>query len=402
MIYQYIAYNDKGEMVKGKLQAVGEDAVDDLLSYAGYRAISIRPSIPFLSQERLSVSLFPAKPVEIILFYRELATLLESGVSIVAALKLLRDQVSNATFKVVLGQVIADLRTGNQLWTALAKHPKIFSPVYCRLLAVGEKGGRLEAVLREIANHLEKEQTIAKNIKNALMYPVVTLVIASAVIGLLVTFVLPSLGTLYASLGIELPLLARIMLSVTSVVRSYGLYILLAMLILAGLGLSLLRTPSGRYKWDKLILGLPLLGRINHLSELSRCCQSMALLVQAGLPLTEAVSQVIQSTSNRVMAKAFVDVQQDMLGGEGLSRPMAKNVIFLPMMVHMIRVGEETGNLDTTLLAIARTYEAEAESKMHSATALIQPTMTVALGLIIGAIAMSLTSAIYSIYGGAF
>jgi len=147
---------------------------------------------------------------------------------------------------------------------------------------------------------------------------------------------------------------------------------------------------------------LPILGRVMHLSELARSCRSMSLLLRAGLPLTEAMPLVIQSGNNKVMARALGDVQQDMIKGEGLSRPMAKNKLFLPLMVQMVRVGEETGNLDVTLLSVALSYEAEAEDKTRSLIALIQPAMTLIIGLIIGLIAVTLTSAMYSLYGQGF
>ncbi|NIU59241.1 MAG: hypothetical protein GWN67_23520 [Phycisphaerae bacterium] len=141
---------------------------------------------------------------------------------------------------------------------------------------------------------------------------------------------------------------------------------------------------------------------MNHLNELTRYCRSMSLLLRAGLPLTEVMPIVIQSTGNRAMAKALTDVQQDMVKGEGLSQPMAKNKLFLPMMVQMVKVGEETGNLDTTLLAVSRSYEAEVEDRTRTLIALIQPTMTLIIGLIIGLIALSLASAMYSMYGQEF
>ena len=147
------------------------------------------------------------------------------------------------------------------------------------------------------------------------------------------------------------------------------------------------------------MISLPLVGRINHLNELARCCRNISLLFRGGLPLPEIISLITQGSKNKVIAQAFADVHQDMLNGEGLSRPMAKNRLFLPMMVQMVRVGEETGNLDVTLLAVAQNYETEAEDKTHSVIRLIQPAMTIIIGLVVAFIAISLISAMYSIYG---
>jgi type IV pilus assembly protein PilC len=177
---------------------------------------------------------------------------------------------------------------------------------------------------------------------------------------------------------------------------------MLALIITVGLVLIYFRTSEGKYNLDKLILRLPLLGHIRHLNELARCCRSVALLFTAGLPLTEIISLVIQGSSNRVMVRALEGVQQDMLKGEGLSQPMAKNPFFLPMMVQMVRVGEETGNLDASLVAIAHNYETEAEDKTKSLISLIQPVMTLIIAGVIGVIAVTMISAMYSIYGEAF
>lgn len=400
MVYQYVAYNENGEVVRGKLPASNEEAATDLLGYAGYKAISLKAQVPFLNLDKLLVNLFRVKPSEIILFYRQLAILLESGTDIVASLELLQDQTANHTLKRVLGEVISDLRRGNQLSIALGKHPQVFSSIYCRLLSVGEQSGDLETVLKQVADYMEKEIANAKETKSALMYPAITSVVTIVVIGLLVTFVLPSFGNLYSTLGVDLPPLARALISLAGTIQSYWTYLLLAILTVVGLALIYLKTPGGQYKRDNLILRLPILGRVIHLSELARSCRSMSLLLRAGLPLTEAMPLVVQSGNNKVMAKAISYVQRDMIKGEGLSRPMAKNKIFLPLMVQMVRVGEETGNLDVTLLSVALSYEAEAEDKTRTLIALIQPAMTLIIGLIIGLVAVTLTSAMYSLYGG--
>jgi type IV pilus assembly protein PilC len=402
MVYQYVAYNESGKIVKGRLSAKSEAVAADLLSYAGYQAINLKRFVPFLSLDRLSAYLSPVKPTEIIFSYRNLALLLESGIDIVTSLELLQSQTSSRTLKGVWGKVLADLRGGNQLSVALGKHPEIFPPAYCRLLGMGEQSGDLETILRQVADYMEKEIDAAKKIKSALTYPVITAVVTVVVIGVLVTVVLPTFGNLYSSLGVDLPLPVKILLTVSSKFQSYWTYILLAGFVAIGLAYIYIRTPGGRYKWDKLSLRLPLVGRVNHLNELSRYCRSMSLLLRAGLPLTEVMPLAVQSTGNKAVAKALADVQQGMVKGEGLSQPMMKNKLFLPMMVQMVRVGEETGKLDTTLLAVSRSYEAEVEDRTRALIALIQPVMTIIMGLIIGLIALSLSSAMYSVYGQEF
>ncbi|MFC2048572.1 type II secretion system F family protein, partial [Chloroflexota bacterium] len=192
MTYQYVAYNTRGEVVKGKLSTATEEAATELLDFAGYKVISLKPHAPFISLNKLSAVLFNIRLDEVLLLYRQLAMLLESGIDIAASLDLLQQQLNNRTLKKVLIEVASDVRGGNQFSTALAKHPKIFSQVYRRLLIIGEQSGDLESVLRQIADYMEKESTTAKETKSALMMPVITAVVAVVVIGLLITFILPS------------------------------------------------------------------------------------------------------------------------------------------------------------------------------------------------------------------
>jgi len=402
MVFQYVAYNEKGEIVKGKLPATNEEAANDLLGYAGYRAISLKPYIPFLNLEKLTAGLSKVKSGDIILIYRQMAMLLESGIDIVASLELLQEQATNHSLKRVLDDVIADLRTGHQLSRALSKHPNVFSPIYCQLIGVGEQSGDLETVLKQVADYMEKEITTTKETKSALMYPVITSVVTVIVIIVLVTFVLPQFGTMYDSLGVEMPASARLLIDFSGKLKEYWVYLMLGTLAVLVLAYSYIKTPKGRAKWDRLVLRLPVLGKVCHLSELSRLCRSMSLLFRTGLPLTEILPLLIQSSRNRALSEALGSVQQGMIKGEGISQPMTKNKLFLPMMVQMVRVGEETGNLDVTLLAVARSYEAEAEDKTRSLIALIQPAMTLIIGLVIAALALSLVSAMYSIYGQEF
>ncbi|MBI4295946.1 MAG: type II secretion system F family protein [Chloroflexi bacterium] len=402
MVYVYIAYSEKEELVKGKLAAASEVAAAEALNYAGYQVVSLKPFVPFFSIDKLFPSLYRVKTSEIILFFRELALLLESGIDVVTSLDLLQSQMSNRTLKRICADVISELRSGNQLSSALDKFPAIFPSMYCRLLAIGEQSGNLEAILRQMADYMEKEVVTAKQVKGALTYPLITFGVAIVVVGILVTFVLPTFSKLYVSLGVQLPLITRIVIGVAEKTRAFALHIILGTFVTAAVGYAYVRTAGGRYNWDRLLLRIPIIGRVVHLNELTRYCRSMSLLVHAGLPLTEILPLVVKGSGNKAMAKALLDVQQDMVMGEGLSRPMSKSGFFPPMMVRMVKVGEETGNLDTTLLTVAKTYETDTEDRVRSLIALIQPALTLVTGVVVGLIALSLSAAMYSIYGQGF
>lgn len=402
MTFKYVAYNAGGELVKGKLSTSNEETANELLDYAGYRIISLQPYVPFFSPDKLIAELFPVKPAEIILLYQQLAMLLESGTDISSSIDLLRQQTTSRALRKVLGEVLSDIREGNPLSAALIKHPKVFPPTYSHLLGIGEQSGDLETVLRQVADYMEQEISTAKEVKGALMMPVITAIIAVVVIGLMITFILPSFGDLYTSLGAELPASAKMMITLGENIRGNGLFVLLGIAAIVGLGVAYIRTPRGRYQWDSLLLNLPVVGRISHLTEIARYCRTMSLLFHAGLPLTEIMSLAIRSSRNKVTVKSLTEIQEDMVKGEGLAGPMSKNKFFLPMLVQMVRVGEETGNLDITLLAVAKSYEAEASNRIHAAVALIQPAMTLLIGGVVGGIALTLMSAMTAMYGEGF
>jgi type IV pilus assembly protein PilC len=399
MEFQYIAYTSDRKLVKGKLSATDEEAAASLLNYGGYQLVSLKGVTPFFNLGSIAGRFSRIKPREIIMFSRQLALLLESGTDIVTALELLQGQSTNRGLKVILGQVASDIRGGTSLSTALSKHPRAFPEIYHRTLAAGEQGGNLEVVLRQMADYMERSVLTEKKVKGALKYPLGLAVVAVVVVAILVVFVMPTFIDLYGAFGVDLPTPTRILLDAASWLLDYGLFIILAMFAAIVMGYLYIRTPAGRYQFDKLMLTLPVIGRINVLTELARCCRTMALLFRVGLPLPEIMSMVIHGSNNKAMVEALTEVQQELIRGQGLSKPMSKNSLFLPLMVQMVGVGEETGNLDNTLTTVAQSYEVEADDRTSSAVGLIQPAMIIGIAVLIGFIAVALMSAMYSIYG---
>jgi len=400
MDYAYVAYTKDKRLIKGKVTATSQGAATEILNYGGYQVLSLNEVVPFFDIEKLRVGFGPRiKPMEMVMFSRQLALLLESGTDIVTSLELLQNQTTNRTLAAILGKVVSDIRGGSALSIALRKHPRSFPELYHRAIAAGEQGGNLEVVLRQMADHIEKAYLTEKRIRSALTYPIIVVVVAVVVVGILVTYVLPSFTQLYSSLAVELPLPARMLIAISEWFQNYGLYLLLVIAGIFGGVFAYIRTEGGKYQWHSALLRLPIFGRINLLNQLGRCCRTISLLFRVGVPLPEIMAVAIYGTTNKVMAEALNGVQSELLRGEGLSRPMARRKLFLPLMVQMVGVGEETGNLDKTLATVADCYEAEAEDRTNSAVGLIQPVMTIIIGLMVGFIALALVTAMYSIYG---
>ena len=399
MDFAYTAYTESKELVKGKVTATSEEAATELLSYGGYRVVSLKEAVPFLNKEKLLAGFSQIKPAEIIMFSRQLALLLESGTDIVTSLDLLQDQIANPTLKRIIGEVSSDIRGGSSLSLALSKHPRAFSQMYYRAISAGEQGGNLEVVLRQMAEYIEKGVITQKQIKGALTYPVIVVVVAIVVIAILVTLVFPTFASLYAQLGANLPPTTRILIAITDWLRQYGLYLLIGLLAAAGAAYAYIRTPAGRYRWDSLMLRFPVFGRIVRLGELSRCCRTMAMLVRVGLPLPEILTMTIHSSTNKVVVENLTGVREDLIRGEGLSQPMARREFFLPLMMQMVKIGEESGNLENTLVTVADNFEIEAADKTKAAVGLITPMLTIIIGLVIAFLVLSMMDAMYSIYG---
>ncbi|MBE9513694.1 MAG: type II secretion system F family protein, partial [Chloroflexi bacterium] len=370
MNYEYVARSEDNRIVKGKLSATGEESATDMLAYSGYSVLSLKEITPFFQAGKFSLLSSNIKLTEVIMFSRQLALLLESGTDVVTSLELLEAQMTNRGFKKIVRQVISDVRAGRPLSEAMAQHPRAFSPLYHRLVSVGERTGTLEVVLRRAADYIERSYVTQKSVKNAMVYPIILLVVTFGVVALMVGFVLPAFSGLYSAFDIELPAMTRGLLAFTDWSQKYGLWVVGGVAIVIVIGLIYIKMPAGKVRWGKVMLTLPYVGRINLLNDLSRSCRTTALLYQSGLALPEVMTMVVQGTSNRAMTNALSDVQQAMIAGEGLSGPMSKNKLFLPLMVQMTSVGEETGNLDHTLNVVAESYETEADEKTKAMIAM--------------------------------
>jgi type IV pilus assembly protein PilC len=399
MEFGYVAYNKDRKLIKGKLSASNEGAASNLLGSSGYQVLSLKAQTSFLKSEKLNITLGSVNPKEIIMFSRQMALLLSSGTDIIVSLEMLQTQVGNKELKKKLGEVAADIRGGTSLSNAMRKHPRVFPALYWRAISAGETSGNMELVMRQMADYMEKRMLTQKKIRGALGYPIFVMVMAVGVVAVLVTFVMPSFSTLYSAFGASLPTLPRLMMSGSAWLKHNGLFILIGAVLIGALLYFFARTPRGKYSVDRALLHMPVIGRIINLNELSRLCRTMSLLFKVGLPLPEIMALSVQNTNNKIVAESVAGVQQDLIRGEGLSKPMAKRPFFLPLMIQMVAVGEETGNMDNTLATVAETYEVEADDRTSAAVGLITPIMTIFIGGLVALIAITMVTAMYGIYG---
>ena len=399
MQYKYVAYNQQKQLVNGKVDAPNETVAQDLLNLSGLKTVSLKQAKPLLNMEMIRGSAGKISNKEVIMFSKQLALMIESGFDIAASLDLLASQISNRGLKKIVVEITADIRNGMKPSQAFAKHTTAFSGLYCRTIAVAEETGNLEKALRQMADHIEKNAMAAKKVKGALMYPAMVAIMMVGVIAVMVLFVVPSFQTLYDSMGTEIPLPARILLGSTNFLRSYGLYMIVGVVVLGVAYFGLTRSDEGKYQRDKVMLRMPLIGNIIVMSELSRVAATISTLFRAGVPLPEVMTLASQSCENKVIGRALTEVRQEMLQGQGLARPLSQRPIFPALMVQMASVGENTGNLDTTMDTVAVSYGMEADDRVSVMTGLITPITGIIMGGLVAFLAVALVSTMYGMMG---
>jgi type IV pilus assembly protein PilC len=400
MAYWYRAYTPDKRIVQGTIDATSESRAEEALYQAGYRhVLSIKEVQPGRGLEQLLLTLFRIKTEEVIDFSRQLATLIKSGITILTALELLERQTARAAFRKVIAGLVEELRGGSSLSQALSKYPQAFSYTYCQIIKASEQTGTLEDGLNQVASYMEKRVTMKKKVTRAMAYPTFVLLMAIGVVTLLITVVLPPLVGVFTSLGSELPWTTKMLITAADFLIAYKLYLLGGVFGLVIVIALYLRLPAGKLTIDRLMLRMPVIGSINVQRNMCHFCQTTSMLLKAGLPLPKTMDIVIQTIGNRTIRQALRDIKEKLVQGQGLSQPMAANSLFPPLLVEMVSVGEKTGDMDSALTTLADFYEKRVDQRIDTLISMMEPILTVVAGLVVGFIAFSMISSLYSMLG---
>jgi type IV pilus assembly protein PilC len=398
MTYKYTAYTPEKKIVQGTLDVASESLAEGALYRAGYEHIlSLTELTPGFSLERLLPSLFGVKTREVIDFANQLATLVESGITLLMSLELLAGQTSRQSLKKIIGGLAEEIQAGGSLSQALARYPRVFPDTYCQVIKASEQTGRLEIGLRHAASYTEKQATANQKIKRAMAYPIFVLLMAAGVSVLLITVALPSLIDLFKSLGAELPWMTRWLIGITGFFFNNQLYVLAGIVLIIVLIFFLFRLPSVKIARDHYLLKMPVTGHIILERSMQQFCQTASMLLKAGLRLPQIMEIIIQANRNRTIREALYRVRDRLVQGEGLSGPMAEAGLFPPLLVEMTAVGEKTGAMDTTLTTLADFYEKKVDRNIDIMITMIEPALTVLVGLVVIFIALSVITPLYSI-----
>lgn len=398
MNFRYVAYTREGKrLVKGTVTGISEVAATETLLTHGYLPVTLKPAIALPAIDQMFPSLFKVRTREIILFSRQLATLLDSGISIVPALQLMQEDTNGRAFRRAVAQILDDLRAGDSLSETLFRHQKVFGEMYCQLVAVGERTGNAPDSLRQAAAYLEKDLLIKKKIKKALTYPAIVLSVAVGVISLMMVFVMPKMTAMFSVMDVDLPVTTRALIAATNFMSGNALALLIGVVVAGLAAYAFVRRPYGRFLLERLLLALPVVGKANLMGEMARFSRTLALLIHAGLPMPETLELNRRTAGNRVVKEAIAEVRTGLVQGDGLSGPMSRNKVFPRLLVQMILVGEESGRLESTLDTVATAYEAEADEKINGMISMLEPAMTLFLAVVIGVIALSVITPMYSV-----
>ena len=339
------------------------------------------------------------KPEVVMAFSRQLSSFLEAGIPVLDALAIVADQTGSAPMCTVINDVRDSIHRGTSFSAAVDAHPEVFPAFYRAMLASAEYTGNLDDVLSQLSEYLERDIAAKRQVKSALTYPTVVLVVAFIAVIVMSVFVLPKFTGLYSSLGAELPLPTRMLIGFTNFMTANWLFVLGAVAVIVILAFAVIGGARGKGRRDALAMKLPLIGNLFHLISLERFCRVLASLSSAGVPLPVAIGLSADSTNNTLFKTEMVSVREALVRGGGLYEPMAETGLFPIAARQMIQVGERTGMLGNQLGKAASYYEREVTFTMKRATELFQPAVILLVAAVVGFIAIAQVSAMYSIFG---
>ena len=391
--------DQSGRTVAGTMEADSIELVRAKLSDLRYHVLSIRQARARASLQEMLNGFQRVKLRDLVLFSRQFATMIDAGLSVVKCLDILQKQSRNPRLKEVIGQVKHDVGAGTSLTEALQKHPKVFSGLYVNMIRSAEAGGILDQVLDRLSGFLEKEQETRGKVKSAMTYPAVVFSFAMLMLVGLMFFVLPKFKVIFETMGLTLPLTTKIMLNSSDYLQNYW-YI--ALVFMAGMVVFLkvvVKTEKGRYAIDAAKLKVPVFGDLILKTAVSRFARTFGTLISSGVPVLRALEIVSDTAGNLVVSETVGRARTSIKEGDKISTPLFASKVFPLMVTQMIAVGEETGRLDQMLAKVANFYDEEVDATLKALTSLIEPMMIVGLGLIVGFIAVSVISPIYSLVG---
>jgi type IV pilus assembly protein PilC len=392
--YAYKVRDRGGNLISGTLVADNEGLVLQRLREQGLTPLEVGKQSRGLNIELTKKKV---KLKEIAVFSRQFATMVNSGLPILRALSILASQTNNAELAKALNECRMDIEQGASLSAALQKHPKIFNDLYVSMVKSGETGGSLDSVLLRLADMIENEVKLRGKIKSAMTYPIAVVALVSLIMAAMLLFVVPQFKSIYGQLGGTLPMPTRVLLMVSDIFKKFWYIVLIGIFVGRFFFRRWKATPAGRQSIDAFKLRVPIFGSLFQKTALARFAGTLSMLLRSGVPILQALDIVSETVNNKVISKALSDVQASVREGESMAKPLAKHSVFPPMVVQMLAVGEETGQVDVMLEKVATFYNQEVEASVDSLTSLIEPLLIAVVGGAVGAAVIALYMPMFNI-----
>jgi len=397
-IYQYKGVNSYGEKRKGKLEAVSEAAAQTQL-----KKMRITPSMVKEAPKDIfaNVSFLQPKVTgkDVVIFTRQLSTMIDAGLPLVQSLEILANQQENPTFKKVLKECQNDVETGSTIAESMKKHPEVFDNLYCNMIDAGEVGGILDTILGRLAAYMEKSMALVKKVKGAMTYPVICLCISFVVMAVMLVFVVPVFQKMFASFGSALPAPTQMVVNMSDFAKHNFLFILVAIWVVFFVIKKYYKTEKGHMNIDRLMLVMPIIGPLLRRVAVAKFTRTLSTMLTSGVPILDSLNVVARTAGNKVIETAVFRVTDAISEGRALAEPLEETGVFPSMVVQMINVGESTGALDTMLEKIADFYDEEVDQAVENLTSAIEPIMMVFLGGMIGGLVVAMYLPIFSMAG---
>jgi type IV pilus assembly protein PilC len=395
--YSYKAVDLAGLPSKGEITGASKQAVTDELRTRGLVVMDLAEKKTGLNAD---ITAFQrVKAAELTVMTRQLATMVSSGMTLLRCFYVLEEQIGNKKLKDTVSTVREDIESGSSFSEALARHPKIFSPLYVAMVKAGEAGGVLEQSLERVADQLEKDDNLRRQVKGAMAYPAVVLIFALCVLLGLITFIVPVFVKVFQDFGGELPAITKLTVAASDLVTSRW-YLLIAVAVGGVVGFRKWRKSTwGRPQWDRFRLHIPFkIGDTVQKISLARWSRTFSALYSAGVPIIKAIEVTGETAGNAVVERAMDDVVESVKSGGSIAAPLRNVAVFPPMVAQMIAVGEETGNLDTMLSKVADFYEDEVAAAIKALTSILEPVMIILVGGIVGFIVIAMYMPMFKVY----
>lgn len=385
--FAYKARDARGQLMQGVLESTDSGAVADHLNNVGITPVEIalarKPVLNSKSDWWSRLKEEKVRPMDVQLFSRQIYTLLKAGVPIMRSLAGLQESAINKTFAGIIKDIRESLDSGRELSAAMRRHPQVFNPFYVSMVRVGEMTGRMDEIFLRLFNYLEFDRTMRERIRSALRYPMFVVIAIALAIAVINLFVIPAFAKVYAGFNAELPMMTKILIQTSSFTVKFW-PLILALIVAAVIAFKLyIATPNGRYRWDKAKLRIPLAGRIMHKGAMARFARSFALATKSGVPIIQALNGVGQTVENKYIESRVEQIRDGVERGESILRTAATTGVFTPVVLQMIAVGEETGEMDNLMEEIADMYEREVDYELKTLSANIEPILIVALGILV-------------------